>query len=575
MKIINKHIIIFFSILGLIICIAVLFPQVRQMIMDFVIKIAHKEPSTQESWIKVFLSYAIGGIFFILFFDFCTITNSGRFLVRQVKQELKHCLSEIDFRSFAKPVLIISGIYLLGIITIVRANFLYIDDIARAVAGYRKWYPESRYISEFTSIFVNADTNMTDISPLPQLLAIFILAISSVLLVYVISNKKITLLRLIASIPLGLSPYFLSSLSFKFDAPYMALSILASIVPFLFITRNKAFIFSSILSLLVMCMTYQASSGIYLMIALMLCFMDWNYKRKPLKKIFYFFGTVCLSFCSAMLVFRLFLMKPLDINISTSTLPFKNIIIGILNNIKNYFTVINNDFGIIWKIGILLVTLFFIFKLTFQSKHRKPVSFIFSVLVTGTLLIFSYGIYYLLEEPSFRPSALLGFGVFLAIICIYIVSEYKKTAIIAVVLALNWCFFVFAFSYGNALADQKRYANFRIGLLLQDLSSLFPEKNKEDLFLQINNSIDYTPVIKNIAKNYPVIERLVPLQLEKENLFSYIYFHDYFNWGQFKSEVVPYSKDFKDYRNYNLPVVLNSYYHTIQSDGIHILITLK
>jgi hypothetical protein len=31
----------------------------------------------------------------------------------------------------------------------------------------------------------------------------------------------------------------------------------------------------------------------------------------------------------------------------------------------------------------------------------------------------------------------------------------------AAVIALNWCFAVFAFTYGNALADQKRYIDFR------------------------------------------------------------------------------------------------------------------
>ena len=285
-KITNRNrIIALLSGIGLMVCIAVLFPQVRQMIIDLAVQVLHKEPSSYQTWLKVLLSFAIGGICFILFFNFCTLTGSGRVLVRQVKQEIKDCLSEIDFRSFVKPGLVMFGVYLLGILTIIRADFSYLDDLGRSSDGSRGWYYWSRYVSEFSSILVHGDTNLTDISPLPQLLAILILSISSVLLVYVIGNRKITLMRLFASIPLGLSPYFLECLSFRFDAPYMALSILASIVPFLFITRKKAFLVCSAVSLLIMCMTYQAASGIYVLIVIILGFRDWISREKADKDI--------------------------------------------------------------------------------------------------------------------------------------------------------------------------------------------------------------------------------------------------------------------------------------------------
>lgn len=37
-----------------------------------------------------------------------------------------------------------------------------------------------------------------------------------------------------AVVPLGLSPWFLECFSYKFDSPYMALSVLASVIPFIF-----------------------------------------------------------------------------------------------------------------------------------------------------------------------------------------------------------------------------------------------------------------------------------------------------------------------------------------------------
>ena len=570
-------IVLIISIVGIIACIAVLFPQVRQMIMNLGEQIYHRKASTYQLWLKALLSYAMGGICFILFFDYCTLTDSGRRLVQKVKQEMKDCLAEIDFRSFIKPVLLMFAVYLLGIVTIIRANYSYLDDLGRAADGSRRWYDWSRYISEFSSILVHGDTRLTDISPIPQLLAILILSVGSVLLVHVIGNKKITPVRLLASIPLGLSPYFLECLSFKFDAPYMALSILASIVPFLFIARKKAFIFSSIVSLLIMCTTYQAASGIYLMIAIILCFHDWNRRKEPDKEIFSFFGTAVLAFSVTMLLFRFFLMKPADYYASTSIHPFPYLISGTLKNLKDYMLLIDSDWGIIWKIGVVLVLFFFLFKSVYQSARKKLLSFFVSVSVIVLLFILSYGLYSLLTAPSFLSRSMFGFGVFLSIICIYVVLNFKKIAVITV-LGLNWCLFTFALSYGNALADQARYSEFRITLLLHDLSTLYPNRTKEDMKFQLKNKIDFSPVVKNVAKHNPIIERLIPTRLAENYSVESLYYMEYFNFADFgnaNTEAHVGSENYIDFSTYNLPVVLDSYYHTIQSDGNRVLIVLK
>jgi len=570
--------IILLSIIGLIACTAVLLPPVKRMIIDFAVWILHRE--LYSYWLNAFLSYAIGGICFILFFDYCTLTNSGRAIVQKVKQEIRESFSEIDFRSFIKPMLLMFGVYLLGILTIIRANFSYRDDLRRSVDGFPGWRIFSRYVPEFSSIFVHGDTNLTDISPLPQLLAVLILSISSVLLVYILSNKKITTVKLLASIPLGLSPYFLECLAYKFDAPYMALSILESIVPFLFITRKKVFFFFSTVSLLFMCMTYQAASGIYLMIVLILCFQDWNSRKKPNKEILSFLWMAILAFCFALLAFRFFFMKPVDSYVSTIMFPLHQIIQGTLSNINQYATIINHDFGMIWKIGIALVLFFFITKATSQSAQKKLLSFVVSILIAGLSFMVSYGVYSLLTMPLYAPRGLFGFGVFLAILCVYAVSDYKKVAIIAV-LALNWCLFVFAFSYGNALADQARYGEFRIGILLHDLSELYPDTDNGNRSIQMKNSIDYAPSIKNIAKHYPIIERLVSERLgemkeSKIGWFNIYYFEVYFNNSFALNGGLDESDNYyTDFNSLNLPVVLDSYYHTIRSDGNRILIILK
>ncbi|GHV57578.1 hypothetical protein FACS1894182_06810 [Bacteroidia bacterium] len=511
------------------VCIAVLFPQVRHFILDFGEQLKHKKLLGYHDWFKALLSHAMGGICLILFIDYCTLTESGRVFVRDVKQEITDCLLKIDFRSLCKPILLIFGIYLFGVLTIIRANFLYNDDIVRTISGERDWFGMNRYVSEYLSILIHADTRITDISPLPQLLAVLILSVSSVLLVYVLGDRKITVVRLLASIPLGLSPYFLECFSYKYDSPYMALSVLASIFPFLFVDYKKAFVLCSTISLLIMCMTYQATSGVYLLIVIMLCFQRWNYRQKTNKELLSFAKITLGAYGLAMIIFKLFLMRDVEDYVSGSMFPFLELIPGVVMNIKTYLYWINSDFAVIWKICIVLVLIFFIIKSISTSAQKKMISLAVSLVFISLSLFLSYGMYCMLQRPSFSARALLGFGAWLAILCIYVVSNYKKTAILAV-FAFNWSLLVFAFSYGNAAADQLRYTNFRIGLILHDLSALYPESPRVEKALQFANSIDTTPSIRNIAKHYPVIERLISRRYGQSFWFDY-YSVEYFNYG--------------------------------------------
>lgn len=138
------------------------------------------------------------------------------------------------YRPLLRPVCVMSGLYILGISAILRANFYYVDDIMRAYDGSMGWDAFSRYLSNFVSFFLHADSFLTDISPLPQLLACVLLGAASVTVLYVITGRmRFSVWEYAAVLPLGLSPYMLECLSFKYDAPYMAISILASVAPLL------------------------------------------------------------------------------------------------------------------------------------------------------------------------------------------------------------------------------------------------------------------------------------------------------------------------------------------------------
>lgn len=131
----------------------------------------------------------------------------------------------LEYRFLAKPTLILAAVYLVALSAVLRADFFYYDDIQRACWGWPGW-GFSRHVSNGLSKVLHAGSYLTDVSPFPQLLAILIISLSSVLCIFFLTGKKeVSLWQLIAAVPVGLSPYFLECLSYKFDAPYMALSV--------------------------------------------------------------------------------------------------------------------------------------------------------------------------------------------------------------------------------------------------------------------------------------------------------------------------------------------------------------
>lgn len=573
------YIVLVASALGILGLALIITPQVRMLVIDLAERfLIHRKLKNPDMWMSALPKYMSGCMAYILVFDFFVLTTRGQRLGRQIVSETLRIARELNLRKLLKSVLVMFGIYALGMSALIRANFLYSDDLGRTIAGYKGWHGWSRYISNLLSMFIHADYTLTDISPLPQLIAALFIAISSVLLVFVVGNKKMTMPSLIASISVGLSPYFLHCLSYKFDAPYMALSVLASIIPFLFVGSSIAFIATSVFSLLVMCMTYQASSGIYLLLIIALSFKQWNAKEQSNREIAFFVLRGLGAYVITLIAFRFLVMAPVNSYVSTGMFSPSEMIPGVIANIITYTKTIYADFSLIWKALFVALCVAFIVQQTKTSQQNKRVAAIFSVIVIIMSYILSFGAYLALRTPEFTPRSLYGFGILIAIVSIFLVQHLKKYILIPVI-ALSWCFFVFAFSYGNALADQKRYIDFRTEILLKDLSDLFPNRNKNEMRIQLEGTAGFAPSIGNISKRYPVIKRLVPISLAGGNMWGIYYLANYFNWGE--KEMMNHPVDpnsiivFVDFAEYDLPVIFDSYYHTIKSDGEKILVVLK
>ena len=499
-----------------------------------------------------------------------------------------------------KPVLVMFLVYLVGISAILLANVHYADDAARTNYGYGGWAAYSRYGSTILSHVIHADHYLTNVAPLPQILASLILAISSVMMVGLVSGKEIFeekwtrwILRLAAVAPLALCPYMLECLSYQYDSIYMALSVFFAVLPLMFYRRKRwQFILASIVGILGVCTTYQASIGIYPMLVIFLSLKDWNGNKIKNKEIVKNILISALVFLVVLVFFQKVLMAPRDVYVSNELPGISEFFPSLFLHLGHYFELLFADFRILWLVLVGVMILGFVVMFVKRSKRNKILASIFGVVGVGLMLLMCYLFYAALSKPLYTTRAMYAVGAFIAIIGIYIVSgeEYKRLKVkleekeseLNVLVSLNsaeiiftiamvvlsWCFFSFSFTYGNALYEQDNFRNMQVDMVISDLNEIMNDGKVRKI--QAIGQIDFAPAIKHMPeKNYLILRRLLKPSFETN-----------VPWMAYRlteASGIPglvYDPNV-DLTNNNLPVLKNTALYIIYGDSDNILVKFK
>lgn len=500
--------------------------------------------------------------------------------MRNWKRLAQRWVSENKF--LLRPFVILESIYLVGISAILLAGVRYADDIGRTERGYAVWANFSRYINEVLSRFIHADNYLTNIAPLPQLMATFILAIASVMLLCVLVGKdkfKQAWTKwvglVVAVVPLGLSPYILECLSYQYDAVYMALSVFFAVLPFAFRKGDfKQYLIVVVASTLGVCMTYQAIVGAFPMLAMFVLMDDWNKKligdnktkkREYAKKTFITLAVFGLT----LIVFQKFLMIPQDLYVSNSLPSLQNYVPETIKHLGQYFSLLMSDFKVWWLILIAIIVIMFVALYAQKSEQNKLLAAAAAVIGASAMLACAFLVYASLSAPLFAPRAMYAVGIYLAIIFVYVIDNSRMAVVKAPVWALVWCFFVFAFTYGNALADQNEYRNRKLVMVMNDLNDLSVMRNDETKLIQAVGDVGLSPIITHMPQDYQMLNRLLKPSFDNGLLwttYQLIYLSDI---GELRAEMNV------DLTKMDLPIVKDTAYYNIRADDSNILVEFK
>lgn len=468
-----------------------------------------------------------------------------------------------------KAFLITTIIYILGISAILRANFNYIDDMGRVANGYGNWSDYSRFLSETLSPFIHMDRYLTDVSPLPQLIAVLFLAVAGMLLLYVVHERvSFSVWELIAIVPLGLNPYFLECISYKYDAPYMALSILVAIMPLLYRKKSAlTYIFISAVGAIAVCTTYQAATGIYPMLVVLQAFKMWS-NGESLKKT----GGFCLRSAAGyglgLAFFYFVIMVPVETYVSSSLTSIGDLLQIIYFNLRRYYTLIREDFKPFWLGLVVIQAIGFIWTAAHSSKRNVFISGIAAMTSLVLMGLVCFGVYPTLSRTLFAPRAMYGFGVLVAIVGAYIMRARRNHLLTVTSFMLSMAFFVFSLTYGNALYVQKEYTDFRIQAVIGDLNDMEVFSSGQPVIVQISGTIGQSPVIANMPQNYNILNRLVPITFQGQWWWGQAGFYQYYGLKNVIRDPTI------DLTAYDLPVLEEHMYHTIRGKENYILVEL-
>ncbi|MDD5863676.1 MAG: glucosyltransferase domain-containing protein [Firmicutes bacterium] len=470
-----------------------------------------------------------------------------------------------------KALLILFALFVLGISAILRANFYYMDDSPRAALGYKQWDYFSRYLSTALATLVHGGDYLVDVAPLPQILAMGMMAAAGVLILYILYDRTaFSWWELAAVVCVGLNPYFLGCVSFRFDAPYMALSVLASVVPLLYRNRRpSAYILAAMLGILAVCTSYQAATGIFPMLVLLLALRMWN-RGASWRETGGFVLRSVAGWGLGLLFFKLVIMIPADAIYASNALPgLKELIPNYFANLKAYYTLIRQDFKPGWLLLAGVMAFGFFLRTILTSRRNKGAAAAVTAAAVTLMGLVCFGIYPALATPVFAPRAMYGFGILLALFGVTAAEGEGHIACKAPAALLGWLFFVFSFTYGNALSVQKDYTVFRTEMVIADLQDMAVFQSGEPVTVQLSGSIGQAPVLRNMPQNYLMLNRLMPETFAGGDDLQQYGFYCYYDLRN-----VVWNQEVK-LQERNLPVLKDTMYHTIRGDGSNVLVELK
>lgn len=413
------------------------------------------------------------------------------------------------------------------------ANSYYMDDNARALYGY-SWSHSGRIFSTVLMNLLDLNIrNVSDISPLGQILGLLALSYSALFL-----TRRITHLEApdpvslcLCGLPLAVQPFFLENLSYKFDALPMLLGqscavMAASLLWDGALLRKLAlgvfFLFS------VLCF-YQPCLNTFLALCVVIFVADCA--RNDLRTAWRTLSLEACAFIIAGIAYHFIVAKHFvhgsyegghAVMRDMQTLSLSSLMASISGGTALLNSLLHAGAKPLLCAFYALGSVYAVRKGLACIRQKTSLSIaagLLAALSPVILLLLLAGIMLLLQNPVYEPRTFTAFSACVIFANLpFIFMKDHKLRLVAFLPVLY--FFVISYSYGNALAEKSRFENARITHLTEILNDA-GFKTGDDLFIYGNER--EAPVVRNAVTIFPILAKLLPRQgLHDDDIFGYV-----------------------------------------------------
>jgi hypothetical protein len=421
------------------------------------------------------------------------------------------------------------SLYALVIWPILRADRFYIDDLGRARAGYLGWTTEGRPLSNFVVETLNLGTPISDLSPLPQLLALLLLAYLAVAIGRKFDVPGTWRAPLILA-PLVANPFFLENLSYKFDVLPMVLATALSCMAVTAIPRETWRGLLGSLALLATLCLYQPAVNVFLVFTIAELVMGQR-RLLPMRELLATLATRGGQLLLALLAYKSVAAATVKGHYAKShgiLVPVGDLAHTAYRNLDDFWRYVLHTLTGLWAAPMMafivagaLAGLFWSLRYTVSgwrkaSAPTRLAMLAIILLLPPALVLAPWGPMLALQTPVLAPRVMIGVGALGAIGLLFvwtILADMRTPPAwqVAVLTLPVYGLLTFGFVYGASLKLQDEFERRVAAQLSTDLSRVAAQHPISEYSLQ--GSLGYAVVVRHTIKKYPLIAQLVPVYL--------------------------------------------------------------
>ena len=419
--------------------------------------------------------------------------------------------TELELVSFARanrfPITLLTAAFVLMLSVIGLQNAPFWDDSLRRLTGGTFWGSwDGRWGSEWVGRALNAGRPLVDLGLTSFVISGLVMSLASVIVVWVLVGRRANWLTWVLALAFGLNPWILNALAFRFDGPFMAISVLLAASSMFFYRCKPLWFFAQAMVLTLLTANFfQSAIGLILTLLMTRSLIDWVNRKGSNQNLVYRlvsgFAGVALGLVAYFGQTQLFgTGRSGWFNLGN---PFG----AFGNNLFHFLRVFVLDNAVSWLVATALVCFLGIWALLREAKRplwqvlvALPGYFGLSILASGGVLLFATA-EHIAVQARFRFPLAMGIG-FLAIIASSAPSQAESFSpivrisfvvsdslgldrprvfhprlvrilpkVILAIFAYLWLMPVFLFA--NVLGEQHKSLQFQTSLIFSDVYRLY------------------------------------------------------------------------------------------------------